>query len=64
MRIKVVHISSCHQCPNFDNEYWGYEEICRKLNRKIKRVKKKEGDNYVSDKYPIPKDCPLEDKGT
>ena len=47
-RIVVIH--NCDDCPFFDNEYYGYDENCMKLDRTIKAV---------GDIYPIPEDCPL-----
>jgi hypothetical protein len=49
---KIVSINYCDECPYFNNEYWGFEEQCTKLNKKIDR---KDG------KHIIPKDCPLQD---
>lgn len=52
---KILIISTCDDCPNFDNEYWGYEEECVLLNRIIPRKDK------LSSSHDIPEDCPLED---
>jgi len=55
--IKIVEITSCDECPNFDDTYYSYNEKCKLLNRVIKRA----SDTY-STYHPIPEDCPLEDK--
>lgn len=47
---KLLVINDCDDCKHFDNSYWGYEEYCMSLKRKIKRV---------INIYPIPDDCPL-----
>jgi len=52
---KVITIDRCDDCPNFDNAYYGYDEKCRVLNRKIERIKM---DCF---KHSIPLDCPLPD---
>ena len=57
MNRKLV-IDKCDDCPFFDNVYWGYEETCRLLNRKIQQVD--DSDSILWLKYPIPNDCPLE----
>lgn len=46
-----VIIEQCDQCPFFDNEYYGYDETCTKLDRKIKS-----NEHY---EHNIPDDCPL-----
>ena len=51
MANKILVIDSCHKCFVFDNEYYGYDEVCTPLGRKIARI------DY--DNYPIPDDCPL-----
>lgn len=48
---RVVEIEFCSECKNFDNQYFGYNETCKRLHRKIE--KNKEGE------YQIPSDCPL-----
>ncbi len=48
---KIVIISSCHECPRFDNSYYSYEEYCNELQRKLT------GDEQDN----IPCDCPLKD---
>ena len=48
---KQLIIDKCDDCPFFDNEYYGYDETCTKLDRVIKSNK-----NYT---YDIPSDCPL-----
>lgn len=50
---RLVVISRCDECPYFDNVYWGYNERCRKLDRKIDSL---EGQFDV---HEIPEDCPL-----
>jgi hypothetical protein len=52
MANRICIIRYCDECPHFDNEYYGYEETCKKLNRKIKR-------NPNTIVYEIPDDCPL-----
>ena len=49
---KKLIIDKCGSCTFFDNEYYGYEEECILLDRKIKR----EG---VGEPYLPPNDCPL-----
>jgi hypothetical protein len=49
---KVLIITRCDDCCFFDNEYYGYNEKCRRLDRKITSLN---GD------YEIPTDCPLDD---
>ena len=51
MSNRICIISFCDECPHFDNVYYGYDETCKKLNRKIV----KNGDY----RYDIPDDCPL-----
>ena len=53
---KKVTIKTCDNCPYFNNYYYGYQETCELLDRKIKS----EGDGF-SGKHHIPVDCPLED---
>ena len=48
---KIVIIGTCDSCPFFDNQYYGYNEICKCLDRKI---------DSVDGEHPIPDDCPLE----
>ena len=50
MRKRILTISCCDDCCYFDNHYYGYNEICRMLNRKIEKI---------GGEYPIPEDCPL-----
>ena len=45
---RLVVISTCEECPRFDNVYYGFHETCTKLNRTIPHP------------YEIPDDCPLE----
>ena len=45
---KIAVIKTCGDCPNFDNEHWGYKELCRPIPVN------------GNCEYPIPKDCPLE----
>jgi hypothetical protein len=56
MTPRKLTISWCDQCPHFDNEYYSYNEECRKLGRKIE---KDVNTDYIWS-YPIPDDCPLE----
>lgn len=49
MTTKIVQISTCDECPYFDNTYWSYNRYCHKLERKIEKTSE------------IPEDCPLED---
>jgi hypothetical protein len=49
---KIVIINNCDECPNFDNEYYGYEEYCTKLGRRI---------GHISLVHHTPDDCPLPD---
>lgn len=49
MTIKIVQISSCDECPYFDNSYWSYNKYCQKLERRM------------DEPSEIPTDCPLED---
>jgi len=50
---KIVKILSCDDCPYFDNEYYSYNEKCKKLNKVVD--KRDEDGNRI-----IPEDCPLE----
>lgn len=56
MANRICIISFCDECPYFDNEYYGYAETCKKLNRKIKRNANTTG---YDNSYDIPDDCPL-----
>ncbi len=51
--MKKVIIDNCSNCPFFDNQYYGYHEICKVMGIKIERISE--------DFYRIPEDCPLED---
>lgn len=51
---KLLVIDNCNDCPHFDNSYWGYEEKCKKLKRKIPWIMRSE-----RSVFPIPDDCPL-----
>lgn len=51
MANRICIISYCDECPHFDNEYYGYNETCVKLSRKISK-----NGQY---RYEIPDDCPL-----
>ena len=55
---KKLVIDKCDDCLFFDNVYWGYEETCRLLNRKIQQVD--DSDSKLWLKHPIPNNCPLE----
>jgi hypothetical protein len=48
---RICIINYCDECPYFDNEYYGYNETCNKLSRKIIK-----NGQY---RYEIPDDCPL-----
>ena len=48
---RILIISTCEQCSYFDNQYYGYHEVCKKLDRKIEKI----GNDFI-----IPDDCPLE----
>lgn len=54
MSSRKCEITHCGHCRYFNNEYWTYEAICIKLDRRIESNPKEDGD------YPIPDDCPLE----
>lgn len=54
MKNKLLIITSCGQCPNFDNEYYSYRCVCTLLKRDI-------GFNEDKDEFTIPDDCPLTD---
>jgi len=49
---KKLVIDKCDECPFFNNVYYGYEETCTLLDKKIKQV--------CELFYPIPNECPLE----
>jgi len=51
---KIGIIENCDCCNNFDNSYWGYEEKCKLLNRRIPQ-------KNLGNPHDIPSDCPLED---
>ena len=51
--VKICEISLCDECHKFDNVYYGYNETCRLLDRKIEK-------NENCD-HDIPSDCPLTD---
>ena len=51
--MKLLKISDCTQCPEFDNEYYTYDERCTYLDRVIPSD---EAGTYI-----IPDDCPLDD---
>ena len=51
MSHRIVIIDTCEDCPHFDNQYWGFHETCKKLNRTIPSP------------YDIPEDCPLDKVG-
>lgn len=53
--MKKLVINDCKQCPHFDNEYWGYNEVCMLLDRKIPSTK-------GANDHEIPEDCPLADE--
>lgn len=55
--MKRLEIDGCEKCHHFDNQYYGYNEKCRRLDRVIK----KKSDLVMEDNYPIPADCPLPD---
>ena len=44
---RLCVIRKCDECPHYNNEYWGYLEICHELDRK-------------TDPDDIPEDCPLQ----
>lgn len=48
---KILIIETCDECCHFSNEYYGYSEICRKLDIKI------ESKNGA---HEIPENCPLQ----
>lgn len=50
---RIVEISLCDECPFFDNQYYTFNEKCKKLKRMIEV-----GENHYS--FPIPDDCPLD----
>ena len=56
MASRICIINFCDECPHFDNEYYGYAETCKKLNRQIKRNTNTTG---YDNSYDIPDDCPL-----
>lgn len=56
MANRICIISHCDQCPYFDNEYYGYSEICTKLKRVIPHNQKS---NAFDLNHEIPEDCPL-----
>lgn len=56
MNNRKLVISCCDQCPHFDNEYYGYSEECRLLDRKIE----KDCSKIHGSDHTIPEDCPLE----
>ncbi len=49
---KILIIDKCDNCSYFNNEYYGYDEECMVLDRKIERA------GGFSD-HDIPNDCPL-----
>ncbi len=49
---RKLTICKCDECSYFDNEYFGYNEKCRKLNKIIQ--------GKSTNNHPIPDDCPLE----
>lgn len=49
----TLKIRNCDGCPNFDNEYYSYNEECSELGRKITE--------YDETGFKIPDDCPLKD---
>jgi hypothetical protein len=56
MSKRICILEYCDDCPYFDNEYYGYNQRCVKLNRVIERG----GDSSFGSHYEIPIDCPLE----
>lgn len=54
MRKKILTIIYCEHCPNFDNDYFHYNERCSLLDRKIEKDELKH--------FWIPEDCPLEEE--
>ena len=56
---RYLVIDSCENCYFFDDEYYDYNAVCTKLDRKIKMVecyKKLRGVYWYT---AIPDDCPL-----
>ena len=52
MNTRCIQINDCGDCPLFDNVYYGYEQTCTVLDRRM--------DWSASyPEYPIPSDCPL-----
>lgn len=49
-RICTTEVTNCENCPNFDNEYYSYNELCKVLNKKITSNQREKG---------IPDECPL-----
>jgi hypothetical protein len=57
MNKRILTIDNCNDCPYFDNHYFSYNEICRKLDRIIQKDRNR---SAITPLYPIPDDCPLE----
>lgn len=51
MTNRKLVINNCNDCMYFDNQYYGYEERCARLNVKIIKSEFRV--------YPIPDVCPL-----
>lgn len=50
----TVSVSTCRDCPHFDNTYYTYEHTCMMLGKVIEADKEDR-------QYKIPEDCPLPD---
>ena len=59
MAKRICIIECCDDCPYFDNEYYGYNETCTKLSRKMVRALGPFGVSNIHARYDIPEDCPL-----
>lgn len=56
--MRKLVIQYCDDCPHFDNQYYGYNEKCKLLDKVIPSDNYKEEEcRYVRD---IPEECPLE----
>ena len=59
---RIAIITSCEDCPYFDNEYYECLETCTKLNRvmPLQFAPAQKGEKYPKILgRPIPDDCPL-----
>lgn len=54
----LVTVTKCDECPHFDNQYWGYNEMCLLLDEKIEAEWDGEEKRYNKQHHPIPHNCP------